>query len=164
MTLFPRIHRRSLRAALTLSVLWAFGASDARAEAHLYQVPASSGHAWPNADENCFEHSWTVMTNNCSTSKRLVFAPPVMADLVSVFVYVYGSASSASPISCQAFAHSKQLGSIVFTPNKAALGFGPYWQLLSLGSLNVSKDHALQIECNMGAGASVSQVMIREAF
>ncbi len=165
MTLDPRHHlRAAARTIATLAILCTTGVNDARAEAHNYQVPGSSGHAWPNADENCFDHSWTVMTNGCSTTKKLVFAPTVLSDLLSISVYVRGSASSIGGVTCQAFAQSVQVNSIEFTPKKSTIGLGALWQVLNLGSLNVNKDEALQIECSVSPGMSVSEVMVREAL
>jgi hypothetical protein len=161
MTLDPRLClRAAARSLAALSVVFCLGVGEARA-LRIQQLPGSSGHAWPNADENCFEHSWTVMTNQCSAKKKLIFTPAVEGGEMVIHVWVRGD-GGANSVSCQALAQHRMAHSVKFTPVRQTIGFLPTWQNLALIGLTMNSNEALQIECSVSPGMSVSQVDIGE--
>ena len=124
---------------------------------------ANTGHAWPNADTNCFQGAFAFMTNSCAGFKTFVL--PVWVEIGTSTVNINVSATaggSGTPLlqstCCQMIGTFSDRSAIV-RPPVCTTGTGNA-QSLSLGNIGGGgfiRDSSLvaHVECNVPQNAFV---------
>jgi hypothetical protein len=163
------LSRNVLGAALVAGLVALAAVSDAQAEIHS-GVAASAGHAFPNADESCFEHYGTRMTNNCSSGKKLVIVLPPAQQPAS-FVWVTAINAPANTLSTGAPKPVLSTGTglnpnmrcrVLFEDALAGVSIASPFQdvpaaltRLSFAMPTLSRFDGVQVECDVPAARTV---------